>query len=335
MIAKEQKLPEVWVLSDERPGHTNQSLGIAEALGWPFVIKKIVYNTISKLPNLMYHGTLLSVPKTVRDHIAPPWPDIVIAAGRKLAPIAAYIRKKSEGKTFVVQVMWPGQPAKDMDVIAVPSHDVIADHAAVMTLLGAPNRVNPDFLQTEAAIWEQTFKRYKQPYIAVLVGGKTRVRNMRVQDAVELAQRINEFASPLRASVFITASGRTPPEAIKALESELRVPAYVHDNKSRANPYYGFIALADYIVVTGDSVSMCSEACASGKPVFIFSREDWLPAKHQRFIDTLLHQGYAKSFVKENFEHYSKYKPRRLENTVQLAGAVKQKFLQAHPEFSA
>jgi hypothetical protein len=36
------------------------------------------------------------------------------------------------------------------------------------------------------------------------------------------------------------------------------------------NPYFGFLGLADSIIVTGDSMSMVAEACATRKPVYIF-----------------------------------------------------------------
>ena len=40
------------------------------------------------------------------------------------------------------------------------------------------------------------------------------------------------------------------------------------------NPYLGFLALADRIVVTSDSMSMLVEATATGKPVFVFDLAD-------------------------------------------------------------
>ena len=46
------------------------------------------------------------------------------------------------------------------------------------------------------------------------------------------------------------------------------------------NPYQGYLAAADRIVVTPDSVNMLSEACAAGKPVFTL-----LPAFRARQID--------------------------------------------------
>ena len=36
------------------------------------------------------------------------------------------------------------------------------------------------------------------------------------------------------------------------------------------NPYFGYLALTDEIIVTGDSMSMLTEACATRKPVHIF-----------------------------------------------------------------
>ena len=40
------------------------------------------------------------------------------------------------------------------------------------------------------------------------------------------------------------------------------------------NPFQAFLGIADRIIVTGDSISMLSEACASGKPVLLFDIED-------------------------------------------------------------
>jgi hypothetical protein len=41
-------------------------------------------------------------------------------------------------------------------------------------------------------------------------------------------------------------------------------------NKGEENPYYGYLALADQFIVTGDSVSMMTEATATGRPVAIY-----------------------------------------------------------------
>ena len=52
------------------------------------------------------------------------------------------------------------------------------------------------------------------------------------------------------------------------------------------NPYRGILALSDRIVATGDSVSMVSEAVASGHPVAVFDIGGG--RRHARFVDNLV-----------------------------------------------
>ena len=46
------------------------------------------------------------------------------------------------------------------------------------------------------------------------------------------------------------------------------LPHFIWDG-SGANPYYAFLAAADAIVVTEDSVNMVTEAAGTGKPVYV------------------------------------------------------------------
>ena len=62
----------------------------------------------------------------------------------------------------------------------------------------------------------------------------------------------------------------------------------------------GYLACADNIIATGDSVSMCCEACGTGKPVFIFTGKGWLTPKHLRFVDSLTSGGYAAVLSQDN-----------------------------------
>ena len=59
------------------------------------------------------------------------------------------------------------------------------------------------------------------------------------------------------------------------------------------NPYHGFLANADAIVVTADSVSMISEACASTAAVYIALPELASP-KQRMFAETLYQAGHAR-----------------------------------------
>jgi hypothetical protein len=72
--------------------------------------------------------------------------------------------------------------------------------------------------------------------------------------------------------LLVSTSSRTSEEAIAALQAGLDVPHYFYRWKPSdpANPYFGMLAVADRLVVTGDSIAMLSEACATGRPVQIF-----------------------------------------------------------------
>ena len=49
------------------------------------------------------------------------------------------------------------------------------------------------------------------------------------------------------------------------------------------------------VVITGDSVSMCSEACATGKPVYIFAPDGSVSYKHNRLHQELFRLGHARN----------------------------------------
>ena len=58
---------------------------------------------------------------------------------------------------------------------------------------------------------------------------------------------------------------------VRAFEQQVSAPCFVYRWRpdDSANPYFGMLALGDELVVTADSVSMLSEACATGKPVYM------------------------------------------------------------------
>jgi hypothetical protein len=56
------------------------------------------------------------------------------------------------------------------------------------------------------------------------------------------------------------------------LQQTLKVPHVLYRWRpdDPDNPYFGYLGLADRIVVSSDSIAMLTEACASDKPVDIF-----------------------------------------------------------------
>ena len=108
---KNQKNDEnVWVLLDSKNGHKNQAIAVANKLNLKYKLIDIKYTSLSILPNFILDllGGLVHVKKSIRKKLNDPWPKIIIACGRRTAPIAKWIKKTNHGNTFHAQIMWPG-----------------------------------------------------------------------------------------------------------------------------------------------------------------------------------------------------------------------------------
>jgi hypothetical protein len=280
----------IWVLADDRVGHANQALAVAEALELPFSTKKLSYNALARLPNALLGATLAHLTADARGALAPPWPDLVIAAGRCTAPVARFLRQAVPDMRCV-QCMWPGAGIADFNLIALPAHDRQRDQASIVRTVGAPHRVTRARLTAAAEAWAARLDHVPRPRIALLVGGATRRRNFSIDDAELLATQVANVGG----SVMMTSSRRTPVAVRDRLAAKLR-PRHRHDwsEDGTDNPYLGYLALADALVVTGDSTGMCTEACASGLPVYIFAPTDMIAAKHRALHTALFDAGLAR-----------------------------------------
>ncbi len=305
---RNEDAPEVWVLADDRAGNVGQCLGVAEALGRPFAVKTIRYGRLARLPNLLRGASLMGVVGDSRAALCPPWPRLVIAAGRRTAPVARWIKRRCGAR--LVQIMDPGPGGRpDFDLIAVPAHDGKGmDGGNVLHITGAPHRVNGDKLAAAAEQWRDRFAHLPRPWIGLIVGGSTKNRPFTAAMARALGERAAALARAAGGSVLVTTSRRTGAEAEAALLSALPEPRLVHSWAAGGdNPYFGFLALADALVVTGDSVSMACEACASLAPVYIFAPDGFVAPKHARLHAELYGRGLARPLAEgtrlETWEH--------------------------------
>ena len=252
-----------------------------------------------------------------------PWPDIIIGAGRKTAPVARYIKKVSQGRTKAIQIMWPGFPYRDFDMIFVPQHDDIPPGGRIVTTVGSPNRINKTVLSKKKKKWTEAFSYLQEPFVALLVGGDTKKGKFTAAHAQELSNKVNLFFQDKKGSLLVTNSRRTSEEAVSILKKEIKVKFHYHDYySSNENPYIGYLAVSDAIIASGDSISMCSEACSSGKPVFIYAPESITPKKHQRFHQNLYDRGCAKPLNGQ----WEKWKYEPLDETARVASIIKENF---------
>ena len=288
----------IWVLADDRAGNTAQALGVAEAFSADPEIKTVRYTEAVVLPNVLRGSSLLGVTAETAAELKEPFPDVAIAAGRRAAPLLRYVKKKSNGKTKIVQLMFPGRfGLSDFDLIVLPRHDgckLIRPN--IMRVTGAPHRITPERLAAEKEKWNSVFESLPSPRIALIVGGATKDRPFTPDMARDLAERVKALAEASGGGSFlVTTSRRTGAEQERIIHDALPEPKFFYGwgNKEIENPYFGFLALADHIVVTGDSVSMCSEACAASAPVYIYAPAGFVGKKHALLHRELYDEGFA------------------------------------------
>lgn len=286
-----------WVVIDDAAGFYSQGLGLAEALGFADPPVKRVRALRLPWNWLPCHPSLASLRALTpeSDAIAPPWPDLVISCGRKAASIALAIRKAAGGSVKLVHVQRPQGPAGCFDAVVAPRHDRIAG-PNVIAMRGATHRVTPQRLAAAAQEFAPLVQHLARPRVAVLVGGSNRYYQLSPEWAAEFGAALAAIAKASGCALMVTASRRTGESQIAALERELEgVNALIWKGEG-ANPYFGFLALADGIIATSDSVSMISEALAAKKPLLIAK----LPGDSKRFeyfIQSLIEDGLARYFT--------------------------------------
>ena len=285
---------EIWVLTDGRPGHISQTLGLAEALS-PNPIVKVIglkppYRQLS--PFLGWAGGRALTEKSAR--IEPPWPRLVITSGRSAIPIALAIHQLSGKATRLVNVQDPGFCRRHFDLIVVPEHDELRGRN-IMSTAGALGRVTPRRLADAAAAFGSSLGHLPSPRVAVLIGGANAVFQMPEAVARRIAQDLAAVAAT-GAGLMITFSRRTGPEAEAIIRAALAGANAIIWDGAGDNPYFAYLALADHIVVTEDSASMVSEAATTGKPISILQLAGGSP-KFSRFHAAMAARGITRGFA--------------------------------------
>lgn len=261
--------PLVWVLQTARAGDSAQARALSEALGWRSELKTLQFNPLFHVPNKLLGASLVSLTPETRKILEPPWPDLVIGVARRTVPTARWIREQSGGRSKLVQIGRPRLDSGYFDlVISTPQYGI---HPAP-NVLRLPVPVHPPLSVSndDLAYWSDQFADLPRPWTGVVLGGAP--WPFRFDDKVisQLAHKINAHTKGA-GTCLICSSPRTPSSAADQLAAQVEGPTYAAGWSSEGlNPYRAMLNLVDQLIVSGDSASMLGEACATGKPVFIF-----------------------------------------------------------------
>ncbi len=282
------------ILSDELAGHDAQTLGIAEALGLEPDIRRIHPRKFFEL--IAPFGPLDWRERESRagSPIAPPWPEMALAAGRRALPYLKRLKRASGRKVFTIYVNRPMTGRAAADLIVAPLHDGFFG-PNVVTPITPANRVAPELLARLRRDPDPRVFALPAPRAALLVGGDNRHFKFTPPVAGALQEAVRALFAAGH-SVMATASRRTPDAVRDALQTAIAEgPGWLWDG-SDANPYFSMLAAADVIVVTADSVSMIGEAVATGAPVHIFAPSGGSP-KIKLFLERLQSEGAVRPWT--------------------------------------
>ena len=308
-----------WIVSDGKAGMESQCLGLAETLGVEPAVKRIQVRKPWRWlpPSLM--PAPLSALGSGGDRLTPPWPDLLIASGRLAVAPAIAVRRASGGRTFCVQLQDPTVNAAKFDLVATPRHDRLTG-ANVISTLGAMHRITAARLAAEARRAPPCLAALPRPLVSVLLGGDNRAYRFTPAAAQALGHGLACLARNEGAGLAVTPSRRTGAHVVEAIRRALDgLPAVIWDGTGD-NPYFGFLAHADALVVTGDSVNMVSEAAATGKPVFVVELEGG-SRKFSRFHATMRAAGVTRPFA-GRLEHWTYQPP---DDTQRVAAEIRRR----------
>lgn len=270
-------------------------------------------------------------------------PLLVVASGRDTVSVAAAVKKLAPEATFVVQIQHPRWGLDQFDMIVTPLHDYHAlspaarqevpklllpwitpqhppDKHVVLTV-GALHHADASTLRAAATSWQSELASLAKPLLIVNIGGPTRHCRYGEDLALELLSALKLVLTTC-GSCRMTFSRRTPTQIVNLITRELgdHPKVFIWDGRG-PNPHLGHLAWGDAFVVTADSVSMLSEACSTGKPVYVIGGERcrW---KFTDFQTTLRQRGLIRALTgAEDMRDSWSYPP--LNDTFEAANRIR------------
>lgn len=264
----------IWRLTDGKPGHMQQTLGLAQALS-----RRIACTCLDIDLRERASGLLDALLGRFPAGAGLPRPGLVIGAGHgtHLALLAA--RRATGAKA--VALMKPSLPLSLFDLVIVPAHDGLAESDRVINTLGVLNPMQGGEKQPGSLLF--------------LVGGPS--KHVRWDDASVLHQVAEVAAAQApEAGWQLTDSRRTP----AGLSAELQ-----RRYGARFQPWAGCppgwlaarLASTESVWVSEDSVSMVYESLTAGCRVGLLQ----LPAGHDsriaRGVARLVGEGYVTPYA--------------------------------------
>jgi mitochondrial fission protein ELM1 len=323
----------ITILSDGKTGHLRQSQAVAKMTEKALSERKIkaITQVIEVQFKNLFSARLFSIISTIShpffyqgrleylkwflmkesfQHIVAIKTNFIISCGSSIAGVNNLLARDSNAKSIVI--LKPGLLHYNMfDLVVLPQHDEpkgkkYRNHFAITA--AAPNLVTKEYLEQQSQELLNRFSHLKDNHkqkIGLLIGGDAKTVFISERQIKVLIRQIKEVLNEVSMDILITTSRRTPVRLEQILHKEFKkhpaCPLLILANQENVSEAVGgILCLSDIIVVSGDSISMVSEAASSGKDTIVFlpqTRAKVLKGdnKCEAFIERLNAQGYILS----------------------------------------
>jgi len=314
----------VVVLSDGKAGHVNQSLSLADAfkryrkekgineesspievidIKFKNKFAKTFISLCGKFSSRKCQGCLKCLKFALQpasyEKLVRTYADVVISTGYSLAAVNSIFKFENNAKNAIC--MRPGMVGfKKIDMIVLPRHDVTKSRYGKKVIITdtMPTLVNSEYLKKGRIALRGYVKSEHKNSIGILLGGRNQTFSYSDDKISRIMEEIVHAAKEIPADILCTTSRRTSNSIERRvkeiLSTEQRCKLLVIANEKNL-PYAmgGILGLSNVIVVSGESISMVSEAVSSGKKtiVFVGERRGNRVTKHEVFLNRLSEQG--------------------------------------------
>lgn len=286
-----------WALTEGAAGMISQVRGLAQAIGLPFELKTIemrfpwkkLWPGIIPIHNGMFPN------QDWRQSDVPP--RLVISCGRQGMMGALLLKKELGDRVYTVHLQDPKINSRRFDLVVAPEHDG-AKGKNVLCTKGALHPVTPAVLEAAATSTAAAGLSGLRPgFVAVLLGGPNKCYDFSVESLTKLVRQLQEMVQAHDVDLVVLPSRRTPEDVRQLFLMAFGDRHCVWMGKTE-NPYMAALALCSQTVVTGDSVSMISEAASTEKPVHVFHLPERRVSKRfRRFHQEFAASGITRPFV--------------------------------------
>lgn len=242
---------------------------LALQLGGRVEGKQLAFNGLHAVPNWIGGARVSHITPRARSLLRPPWPDLVVATGKRTAPVALWIKLQSGGHTKLVQLGRPRMALKHFDlVVTTPQYGLPAAPNVMETAM--PFAQPKTVVAADLEAFKTEWFHLPRPWILGVIGGAKFPLRLNDGDLAGFGKALDNRAQHISGSVILLDSPRSPDGAIDKAGQQVTVPKWLYRRGQSVNPYQAALSMCDELVVTSDSVSMVSEMLFTGKPTSIY-----------------------------------------------------------------